>query len=66
MKNNISKFITSVCEKNYALADQLLQQIISEKVKVKVKKMVKGEDDEKHSKSSKKDSEVKKKYKSCP
>lgn len=37
----ISKFITSVCEKNYSQADSLLQKILTEKVKQKVKKIVK-------------------------
>lgn len=51
MKQIISKFITSVYEKNYAEADSLLQQIINEKVKGKIKKIIKGE--EKEEKASK-------------
>lgn len=41
MKNIISKFITAVCEQNYSQADQFLQKILTEKVKQKVKKIVK-------------------------
>ena len=41
MKQIISKFIATVYEKNYAEADSLLQQIISEKVKGKIKKVIK-------------------------
>jgi hypothetical protein len=44
MKQIISKFIATVYEKNYAEADSLLQQIINEKVKNKVKKVIKGDD----------------------
>ena len=41
MRNDISKFITAICEKNYSLADSLLKNILTEKVKQKVKKIVK-------------------------
>lgn len=41
MRNNISEFITAICEKNYSLADSLLKNILTEKVKQKVKKIVK-------------------------
>lgn len=61
MKQLISKFITSVYEKNYAEADSLLQQIINEKVKNKVKKIVKGEKGEKEEKMEKKHKEAPKK-----
>jgi hypothetical protein len=44
MKQIISRFIANVYEKNYAEADSLLQQIINEKVKGKIKKVIKGED----------------------
>lgn len=44
MKQIISRFIANVYEKNYAEADSLLQQIINEKVKSKIKKVIKGED----------------------
>jgi predicted transcriptional regulator len=37
----ISKFITYICEKDYSKADSLLQKILTEKVKQKVKKIVK-------------------------
>lgn len=53
MKQIISKFITSVYEKNYAEADTLLQQIINEKVKNKVKKIVDGEKNKKEEKKHK-------------
>jgi hypothetical protein len=53
MKQIISKFIATVYEKNYAEADSLLQQIINEKVKNKVKKVIKGDDEE--TKEKKKD-----------
>jgi hypothetical protein len=41
MKNVISKFITCICENNYSDADLLLKRILTEKVKQKVKKIVK-------------------------
>lgn len=41
MRNTISKFITAICEKNYSLADSLLQEILTEKIKTKVKKITK-------------------------
>ena len=44
MRNSISKFITAICEKNYSQADSLLKDILTEKVKQKVKK-IKGNDD---------------------
>ena len=37
MRNTISKFITAICEKNYSLADSLLKEILTEKIKAKVK-----------------------------
>ena len=40
----ISKFITHICEKNYSQANSLLQKILTEKVKQKVKKIVKEKD----------------------
>jgi hypothetical protein len=44
MRNEISKFITAICEKNYSLADSLLKGILTEKVKQKVKKIIKDKD----------------------
>jgi hypothetical protein len=41
MKIAISKFITHICEKNYSQADSLLQKILTEKVKQKIKKIAK-------------------------
>ena len=41
MRNSISKFITAICEKNYSQADSLLKDIFTEKVKQKVKKIIK-------------------------
>lgn len=41
MRNTISKFITAICEKNYSLADSLLKEILTEKIKAKVKKIAK-------------------------
>jgi hypothetical protein len=60
MKQIISKFIATVYEKNYAEADSLLQQIINEKVKSKIKKVIKG-DDEKTTEKKKDDKNVAKK-----
>jgi hypothetical protein len=44
MKIAISKFITHICENNYSQADSLLQKILTEKVKQKIKKIVKDKD----------------------
>jgi len=41
MRNSISKFITAICEKNYSQADSLLKDIFTEKLKQKVKKIIK-------------------------
>jgi uncharacterized protein YqiB (DUF1249 family) len=44
MRNSISKFITAICEKNYSQADSLLKDILTEKVKQKVKKIIKDKE----------------------
>ena len=44
MRNSISKFITAICEKNYSQADSLLKDILTEKVKQKIKKVIKDKD----------------------
>lgn len=36
----ISKFITQLCEKNYAQANDTLQHVVEEKVKEKIKKEI--------------------------
>lgn len=41
LKSLYSKFVMSICENNYADADQILDAILTEKVKLKVKKAVK-------------------------
>lgn len=41
MRKTISKFITAICEKNYSLADSFLQEVLTEKIKSKVKKITK-------------------------
>jgi len=40
IRKHISKFLTSLFEKNYAQADKSLQSVVEEKLKIKIAKIV--------------------------
>jgi hypothetical protein len=63
IRKTISKFLTQICEKNYAQANESLKTIIEAKTKQKIEKTVKSKSIDKKPSKKEKDAFVLKKTK---